>query len=146
MMTVEPDEKEIWLTVHEVAKVCKKSLRQVQYYAAAKPGERALLQASGGRPSVVRLDHFKKFLRRKFPTRPEFTIAELDALRGPQKPTMIWCRSLHLDHSHLVRPDGTTACSGASNGVKLPYGAAWIPCEAGDYGRKCTRCMGHASG
>lgn len=142
MMTVEPDEKEIWLTVHEVAKVCKKSLRQVQYYAAAKPGERALLQASGGRPSVVRLDHFKKFLRRKFPTRPEFTIAELEALR----PTMIWCRSLHLNHSHLVRPDGTTACSGASNGVKLPYGAAWIPCEAGDYGRKCTRCMGHASG
>jgi hypothetical protein len=47
MMTIEPDEKEIWLTVHEVAKVRGKSLRQVQYYAAAKPGERPLLQVSG---------------------------------------------------------------------------------------------------
>jgi len=143
-MTVEPDEKEIWLTVHEVAKVCKKSLRQVQYYAAAKPGERALLQTSGGRPSVVRLDHFKKFLRRKFPTRQEFTIAELDALRQPQR---IWCRSLHFEHAHLVlQSTGVAACAKLPNGVKLPYGAAWIPCEAGDYGRKCTRCMGHASG
>ena len=139
-MTIE-DPREHWVTVREVSSFLGINRRNVYRHSQAKPGERPLLKIERG---VVRLDHFQRFMRRKYPLKALMQVSDLLAMRQPQR---IWCKSLHFEHAHFVLlSTGVAACAKLPNGVKLPLGGAWIPCHPDEIGRKCSRCQGHASG
>ena len=59
---------------------------------------------------------------------------------APPLPPPLWCRSLHHDWAHLIKPDGTAECDPK---VRVPLGGMWVPVPRDELHciRKCKRCM-----
>jgi len=105
--------------------------------------------AIAARAHNVRPGTARRWLQRHQWQRPLLHSADLPpavpppaATPAPPPPPSLWCRSLHHDWSHLVKPDGTAECDPR---VTVPLGGRWFPIPADelDSVRKCKRCMPH---